>query len=73
MSAAVSSVRRLIAELDSNECPCGGWKAKRRSFCGGCFRQLPGSLRLALYNRVGQGYEQAYAEAIEFLSSEAAR
>lgn len=49
--------------LMSTECECGRVKRERQSFCGTCYRALPKDLQNRLYRRIGQGYEEAHAEA----------
>ena len=51
--------------LRSEICPaCGDRKQSRKSFCGGCYHQLPKHLAKALYCRIGQGYELAFEQAL---------
>lgn len=57
----------LIDELLGNQCRCGSKKKTRQTFCRACYFKLPGRVRASLYNRVGEGYEEAYANAVEFL------
>lgn len=65
-----SSSHDLIAELKGTLCRCGQQKLNGNTFCKSCYFGLPPKLRRALYNRVGEGYEKAYAEACEFLGFE---
>ena len=58
---------QLIEELAGEVCRCGKRKAGKMTFCAGCYRRLPHPMQMALYRRVGQGYEEAYAAAVEFL------
>jgi len=58
-----------IGELKGNECQCGKWKKPGRSFCFTCYRSLPRHMQGDLYCRIGQGYEEAYDEAIKFLNA----
>lgn len=60
---------RLIQELYGTICRCGKLKAAKQTFCGPCYFALPLPMRKALYRRVGEGYEQAYAAASEFLET----
>ena len=60
--------RFYYKELRSNECFCGKTKKRGYSFCIGCYRDLPGELQGALYKRIDDGYEQAYEEAVTWLS-----
>ncbi len=59
----------LIRELLSKQCRCGEPKRPMRTFCLACFRALPRELQIRLYNRIGEGYEEACAEAVEILRS----
>lgn len=56
--------------LFSAECECGRAKQPRQSFCRTCFYHLPKLLRARLYKRVGEGYEEAYAEARAILKGD---
>jgi hypothetical protein len=42
----------------------------KQTFCRKCYYRLPQSLRTRLYNRFGEGYEEAYAEAVKRLGNE---
>ena len=57
-----------ISELKSEECQCGEWKRSGMSFCYKCYVSLPRLVQKALYTSFGQGYEEAYDEAIKYLS-----
>lgn len=46
---------------------CEGSKKKNQSFCGKCFMALSQKKRTALYLPFGDGYEQAFIEASEYL------
>ena len=52
----------------SNECLCGKTKKKGNSFCYSCFMALPQDLKNDLYSRMGDGYEEAYDAAVEWLT-----
>jgi hypothetical protein len=58
---------RLLAELRGNICRCGAAKTPDRTLCRACYWSLPESMRVALYRRIGKGYEAAYAAAAEYL------
>lgn len=62
------TTRELLAELAGTTCQCGNVKAKRQTFCRSCYFGLSPKLRNALYNRIGEGYEQAYAKAVAVLN-----
>jgi len=57
----------LLEELKSNECACGNHKKEGNSFCYSCYSNLPNDMQKALYLRFGQGYEEGYEEATEWL------
>ena len=54
-------------ELISEECLCGKAKKRQYSFCYSCYRELPGDMQKALYGRIGEGYEEAFEEAVKYL------
>lgn len=61
----------LVRSLRSTTCPaCAGPKKTRMSVCLGCWRSLPKPLRNPLYNLIGEGYEAAMLEALNFLDAE---
>ena len=64
-----------MRELGGTTCRCGRAKKARQTFCSRCFFNLAPPLRAALYRRVGEGYEEAYAAAVAALDGkqEAAR
>lgn len=49
---------------------CGNFKLDRRSFCPRCYFRLPKTLRLALWRPIGQGYEEALVEALNYLKAD---
>lgn len=54
-------------ELFSEECFCGKNKKSKMSFCYSCYRSLPRSMQRDLYRRMGDGYEEAYDDAVTWL------
>lgn len=56
--------KAALADLLSETCPCGAPKRKRQTFCRTHFYKLPAGARLALYDQMGSGYEEAYANAL---------
>jgi len=54
----------LIRELRGNVCRCGKPKQPKQTFCRKCYFSLPEEKRQALYSRVGEGYAEAYEDAI---------
>lgn len=60
--------RQLVASLYGDVCPaCGGPKRQRQTMCFACYKALPPALKTRLYDRVGNGYELAVVESLEFL------
>jgi len=56
--------RELHAELLGTKCRCGRAKRSKQTFCFACYSALPLKTQRALYRRMGEGYEEAYAEAV---------
>lgn len=60
--------KTLVQSLRSNTCPaCGATKQASNSFCRSCYFELDAGSRRALYRKVGEGYEQAMAGALNEL------
>jgi hypothetical protein len=59
--------KQLIVELKARKCICGSVKNAGHTFCSECYYTLPSNMRKDLYDRIGQGYEAAYARAIVHL------
>ncbi|MCW1922703.1 hypothetical protein OKA05_09070 [Luteolibacter arcticus] len=57
----------MLEELRGTTCQCSATKKARQSFCPSCYRRLPAVTKAALYRRFGEGYEQAYTEAMAAL------
>ena len=57
-----------LKELKSNGCYCGKTKKPFMAFCYRCYKLLPREIAGRLYKRLGQGYEKAYNDAINYLS-----
>ena len=53
----------LVQELRGTVCRCGAKKATKQTFCRECYYALKVPARRALYNKLGSGYEEAYAAA----------
>lgn len=60
---------KLIRMLRGVSCQCGGKKGEGKSFCMKCYKALTLDMKRALYKRVGDGYEAAYAAAMAFLGA----
>jgi len=56
--------------LMSDECYCGRSKKRSYSFCFNCYQSLPNNMQKDLYQRMGDGYEEAYEAAVEYLERE---
>ena len=63
------TTEELILELRGAKCRCGKKKTPRQTFCGGCYFALNRPLRQSLYRLVGEGYEEAYEEAVKVLKA----
>lgn len=65
----VRRTRRYLDVFRSETCEaCGAPKHSGKCFCYGCFKSLSTRLQRGLYKRFGQGYEEAYTEALAVLS-----
>ncbi|MHA2065065.1 MAG: hypothetical protein ACXABY_11880 [Candidatus Thorarchaeota archaeon] len=56
--------------LSSEQCVCEAWKKKRYSFCYSCYHALPLDMRNDLWQKMGEGYQEAYDAAISWLKEE---
>lgn len=54
-----------MKELGGVTCRCGREKRRGQTFCHWCYYRLPTHIRKALYRRIGEGYEEAYRDALE--------
>ena len=63
------SFETLVSELAGEICRCGGKKQPKKTFCAKCYYRLPKELRGRLYQRMGDGYEVAYGQAVKYLLS----
>ena len=61
------TARDLIHELYAEQCRCDRPKERGETFCKRCYFNLPKPMRQALYRRVGEGYEAAYAAAVKHI------
>lgn len=63
--AVTPAVRALVkANCDA----CSQAKERANCFCKTCYFKLPPDMRSALYRPAGNGYEQAYREALAYLA-----
>ena len=63
-----NTTRDLVMSLRSGTCPaCNKPKTAMKTFCYPCYRRLPRAKQDALYQLVGEGYEQAFADAMQHL------
>lgn len=58
-----------IEVLKSEECQCERWKRQKMAFCWHCYKQLPQDMQRALYRRIGDGFEEAYEDAVKWLTA----
>ncbi|MDY0187814.1 MAG: hypothetical protein RBR16_07825 [Syntrophus sp. (in: bacteria)] len=54
-------------ELQGEECVCLGKKSSGYSFCYKCYKSLPQEMQKALYRKIGDGHEEAYEAAAQYL------
>lgn len=67
----VPNSRDLIRSLQSDTYPiCGGMKRSAQTMFPKDYRKLPAILKRDLYNRIGEGYEQAVQKAMASLGVE---
>lgn len=55
-------------ELKSEECQCRKTKQRGRSLCYHCYQALPDDMKKDLYQKLGDGYEKAYDDAVSWLN-----
>lgn len=67
-SKGSQDIKFYVSEFRSEECQCGRTKQPLRAFCYQCYSSLPPAKQEALYQKFGQGYEQAYDDALIFLN-----
>jgi len=61
--------RFYFDELMSEGCQCGKSKRSGYSFWFSCYWKLPMHMQRDLYKLIGEGYEEAYEAAVEFLTN----
>jgi hypothetical protein len=59
---------RILRELAEPKCFCGAKKAMMQAFCRPHYSSLPKWMRDRLYQRAGDGYEDAYTAAREYFA-----
>lgn len=68
MSADFGSWKAVWLDFKGTVCAaCGNEKRQHHSFCHRCFFFLPRNLKYDLYRRFGDGYEQAFRDALDWL------
>uniref|UniRef100_A0A6M3ITE3 Uncharacterized protein n=1 Tax=viral metagenome TaxID=1070528 RepID=A0A6M3ITE3_9ZZZZ len=67
--SAYSEKDRLwfLEQLKSEQCLCERSKKPMFSFCYRCYKALPADMQKGLYLQIGDGYEEAYEEAVKYL------
>jgi hypothetical protein len=63
----IVTAEEAILDLRSSTCRCGATKSRMQSLCRRCYGRLPRRLQHALYDLVGNGYEEAYEAALVHL------
>ena len=66
----MSDFKFYLQELNGEECACGAWKRKRYSFCYACYHALPKDIKDDLWQRMSEGYEEAYDDAVSWLKDD---
>lgn len=56
-----------LDELKSEQCFCGLTKKRGFSFCYNDYTRLPRQMQTDLWQPMGDGYEEAYDKAVEWL------
>ncbi|MGH9496003.1 MAG: hypothetical protein ACRD3B_13470 [Candidatus Sulfotelmatobacter sp.] len=59
----------IFAAFSGTKCQapgCGGSKHSMNAFCKFCYAELPQKLRNALWQRYGDGFEQAYVASLSW-------
>jgi hypothetical protein len=64
---AAEKHRSPLQDFLSERCICGNPKRTRMSHCGRCYKSLPKPMQTALWQRFGEGYEEAYADSVAWL------
>lgn len=62
-------VADLLRELKGTTCQCGADKKSMQSFCVACYFHLPRELRHRIYDKIGEGYEEAYKASVDALNA----
>ena len=69
-SKKLEDTKFYLQILSSNTCVCESWKQEDKAVCYVCFHKLPDDMQSDLYKRLGNGFEEAYEEVIQWLISE---
>ena len=67
MDKELSDRRFYMAGLSGEQCQCERWKRRGMALCHRCHKRLPAAMQRALYQPIGNGFEAAYDEAVEYL------
>lgn len=57
-----------IDVLKSEECQCDREKRKKFALCFKCYQKLPSYKQSGLWRKIGNGFEEAYDSAVEYLN-----
>ena len=58
---------KYFNEIRGVECQCGNFKRSKQTFCRSCYSKLPINMQNDLFKTIGDGYEEAYDQAVTFL------
>lgn len=60
----------MVKERESDECRCGRRKKPGNAFCYWCTDELPFNMRRELEKPVGDGFEAAFEEAVNYFNGQ---
>lgn len=63
-----NDIRFYFETLAGTECQCGRTKKTKMAFCYKCYSSLPKDMLDDLWQRIGQGFEEAYEKAVGWLN-----
>ena len=64
------SISYYHALIRSDTCHCENEKKEGYSFCYSCYKALPRDMQKDLFQTMGDGYEEAYEAAVNYLERE---
>jgi hypothetical protein len=61
------NTKEILDSFNSNQCMCGKVKKPKMSHCKSCYYKLPHEMRINLYKRFYEGYQEAFIESLKYL------